>query len=330
MSSLNSDIDTATGIFKQVVEQVAKDKQQLEEDKKEIKEEKQKWEEEKAKINSTFAFHGQVIDLNVGGTRYSTSRSTLTKYPESMLGVMFSGRHDLETMKCNDGSFFIDRDGARFKYILDYLRDGKDIVQSFPKSADGLLGLLYDAKYYQLDGLVTAINSLLREVDVISQNDITIHFKAGSGKYKADGASNPSQLGHSLGLGHAPGSGQWGGDNFSGLQQFGTAVQPSNSVTITLHSMQVVSYEHKSMKRISFKSIRFDHPVSFINCNLTGASFVSCSFGSDVNFKDCILHGTKFSNINGLVTNVNFTGSKIDNTNFDATLRSALQSARKI
>ena len=54
----------------------------------------------------------------VGGTRYSTSRSTLTKYPESMLGVMFSGRHDLETMKCSDGSFFSDRDGTHFIYVL--------------------------------------------------------------------------------------------------------------------------------------------------------------------------------------------------------------------
>ena len=58
-------------------------------------------------MKNTFIFHGQVIDLNVGGSHYSTSRSTLTKYPESMLGVMFSGRHDLEAMKCSDGSFFM-------------------------------------------------------------------------------------------------------------------------------------------------------------------------------------------------------------------------------
>jgi len=165
ISSLNNDIDTATGILKQVVEQVAKDRQQLENDKMEIREEKQKWEEEKAKISSIFVFQGQVIDLNVGGTHYSTSHSTLTKYPDSMLGIMFSGRHDLETMKCSDDGFFIDRDGARFRYVLDYLRDGKDVVQSFPKLADVLLGLLYDAKYYQLNGLSTATIPLLREVD---------------------------------------------------------------------------------------------------------------------------------------------------------------------
>ena len=321
MSSLNNDIDSATGIFKQVVEQVAKDRQLLEKDRIEIKEEKQKWEEEKAKINSTFVFQGQVIDLNVGGTHYSTSRSTLTKYPDSMLGVMFSGRHDLETMKRIDGSFFIDRDGARFRYVLDYLRDGKDIVQSFPKSVDVLLGLLYDAKYYQLNGLTTAIIPLLREVDVISQDDIAIHFKAGTGNYKADGASYPSlggQHAQRFGLG-VPQKGLSGG----------LAIQP-NSITVNLHSIQVVLYEQKKLKKIYFGYIRFNHMVSFINCNLTGASFVSCSFGSGAKFEDCILDGTKFSNINGLVANVSFTGSKIDQTNFDATLKTALQSAGKI
>ena len=233
-----------------------------------------------------------------------------------MLGVMFSGRYNLETMKCSDDSFFIDRDGSRFRYILDYLRDGKDIVQSFPKSADVLLGLLYDAKYYQLDGLVTAISLLLREVDVVSQDDILIHFKAGSGNYKNDVASVPSKGGQCVPL-------SLGG----GLC---TLAECLGSVTVTLCSVQVVSYEHKNMRRISFKSIRFDHSVSFINCNLTDAVFANCSFGSDVVFKDCILDDTVFSNIHGLVTNVSFTGSRIDKTNFDATLHTALQSAGKI
>ena len=61
--------------------------------------------------------NGPRIVLDVGGMHYSASRSTLTKYPESMLGVMFSGRHDLETMQCKDGSFFIDRDGTHFRHF---------------------------------------------------------------------------------------------------------------------------------------------------------------------------------------------------------------------
>lgn len=53
-----------------------------------------------------------VIDLNVGGCHYTTSLSTLRKYEDSMLAVMFSGRYDL--VKDEDGHIFIDRDGTFF------------------------------------------------------------------------------------------------------------------------------------------------------------------------------------------------------------------------
>ncbi len=33
------------------------------------------------------------VVLNVGGTKFSTSKTTLLTEPESMLGGMFSGRH---------------------------------------------------------------------------------------------------------------------------------------------------------------------------------------------------------------------------------------------
>jgi len=168
-----SDFATATEMFKQVFQQVSKDKQLLQD-------EKRKWEEEKAQIERTFLFDGQIIDLNVGGTHFSTSRSTLTKYPESMLGVMFSGRHDIEAMKCSDGSFFIDRDGTYFRHILNYLRDGEVVIRSYPKSFEAVQEIFREATYYQLDGLVTALNPLVRESDIVSQSDISCNFEQGT------------------------------------------------------------------------------------------------------------------------------------------------------
>ncbi|XP_065901875.1 uncharacterized protein [Dysidea avara] len=286
----------ATGITKEVAEKVAKDRQQLDEDKKKFDEEKKRWEEEKAKIN------GQKVILDVGGTCYSTSRSTLTKYPESRLGVMFSGRHDLDTMKSSDGSFFIDRDGARFRYILDYLRDGKEVMESFPKSHEALLGLLREAKYFQLQGLVSAFGPLLREVDVIFQNDIAVHF----------------------------------------ISQLGVVTcEYSLSIVFqtTQRSTRAISYKHKNMRGLSFNAIKFDYPVSFIGCDLSVASFTCCCFESDVTFQNCILDDTVFFQVNGLASfnrfshvthNVTFTGSKTDKTNFDANLRKALISAGNI
>ena len=44
-----------------------------------------------------------------------------------MLQAMFSGRFD--TKPSEDGSFFIDRDGTHFRYILNYLRIGQLIAK---------------------------------------------------------------------------------------------------------------------------------------------------------------------------------------------------------
>lgn len=38
-----------------------------------------------------------IVHLNVGGTKYVTSKSTLRKYPQSMLGVMFTENVPLST-----------------------------------------------------------------------------------------------------------------------------------------------------------------------------------------------------------------------------------------
>ncbi len=115
-----------------------------------------------------------MIDLNVGGIHYLTSISTLTSFPESYFGVMFSGGHDLKAMQCKDGSYFIDRDGTHFRCILNYLRNGEEVVESFSRlSADVVSDLLCEAKFYQLDGLVKV---LLREIDVITQDNLMYHF----------------------------------------------------------------------------------------------------------------------------------------------------------
>lgn len=66
-----------------------------------------------------------MIPLNVGGYSFVTTLSTLTKDKDSMLAAMFSGRHELDTD--SEGRFFIDRDGTYFKYILNYLRDRKQL-----------------------------------------------------------------------------------------------------------------------------------------------------------------------------------------------------------
>ena len=93
------------------------------------------------------------IKLDIGGHIYATSVLTLTKDPQSMLATMFSGRHSVK--KEEDGSYFIDRDGTHFRYILNYLRDGGFKEGLLP--GDILMELQTEAEYYQLSGLVTLV-----------------------------------------------------------------------------------------------------------------------------------------------------------------------------
>ena len=67
----------------------------------------------------------------------------------SMLHAMFSGRFD--TKPGEDGSYFIDRDGTHFRYILNYLRTGELIV---PDDKIVRKELLAEAKFYQVEGMI--------------------------------------------------------------------------------------------------------------------------------------------------------------------------------
>lgn len=61
-----------------------------------------------------------VVTVNVGGTLFTAALSTLCRFPDSFLGSMFSGRHQI--LRDKDGHPFVDIDPERFRYILEYLR----------------------------------------------------------------------------------------------------------------------------------------------------------------------------------------------------------------
>lgn len=65
---------------------------------------------------------GSRASINVGGTVYTVDTDTIMKYPTTMLGVMLSTRW--EESRSEDDEFFLDRDPVRFRYILDFYRDG--------------------------------------------------------------------------------------------------------------------------------------------------------------------------------------------------------------
>lgn len=96
-----------------------------------------------------------IIDVNVGGNVYTTSLASLTRFPDSMLGVMFSGRRPVA--KDSRGNFFIDRDGPMFRYVLNFLRSSKlnlpDNFQEFDQLAE-------EADFYQIPRLIEALKKI--------------------------------------------------------------------------------------------------------------------------------------------------------------------------
>ncbi|KAL3941268.1 MAG: hypothetical protein SGARI_000663 [Bacillariaceae sp.] len=94
----------------------------------------------------------EVIELNVGGTKFTTSRKTLCR--ATYFAAMFSGRHTAQKMP--DGSFFIDRDGRHFHHILNYLRCHGAVV-TLPTDALSKEELVVEADFYGIQDLVKAV-----------------------------------------------------------------------------------------------------------------------------------------------------------------------------
>ena len=99
-----------------------------------------------------------IVNLHVGGRRFTTSLQTLTKDPDSMLAAMFSGKFEVKPSE--DGAFFIDRDGKHFRFILNYSRTGK---LTLPKRATFLDELAEEAEFYQIQGILDELVSKVPE-----------------------------------------------------------------------------------------------------------------------------------------------------------------------
>ncbi|XP_070693138.1 BTB/POZ domain-containing protein KCTD16-like [Pempheris klunzingeri] len=99
-----------------------------------------------------------VIELNVGGQVYYTRYATLTSFPNSLLGKLFSNKKGSSNDLSRDlrGRYFIDRDGFLFRYVLDYLRDKQVVLPDhFPERGR----LKREAEYFQLPELAKLLSS---------------------------------------------------------------------------------------------------------------------------------------------------------------------------
>ncbi|XP_068105600.1 SH3KBP1-binding protein 1 [Hyperolius riggenbachi] len=90
---------------------------------------------------------GDVIHLNVGGKRFSTSRQTLTWASDTFFSSLLSGR--ISSLKDETGAIFIDRDPTVFAPILNFLRTKELDTRGVNSSL-----LLHEAEFYGITPLV--------------------------------------------------------------------------------------------------------------------------------------------------------------------------------
>lgn len=113
----------------------------------------------------------EIITLNVGGTIYTTARSTLLQFGDTMLGAMFSGRHHTLS-KDKNGNLFIDRDGPMFRHVLNFLRTGRLTLPGDFKDHDMLEA---EADFYGIDQLVDAVRA--SRVPIVTESPKKTDFK---------------------------------------------------------------------------------------------------------------------------------------------------------
>ena len=114
--------------FDEIVKRFKKEFDQIvEEERAKMRQQIEAYKAEKLRMKAVEVSDDDVINLNVGGTKMTTKRSTLCQVEGSLLSSMFSGRWETSLARDEDGRIFFDFNPQYFVLILDYLR-GKAIA----------------------------------------------------------------------------------------------------------------------------------------------------------------------------------------------------------
>ena len=144
---------------------------------------------------SSSSSSSRIVRFNVGGTRYDVSRSLLEQHPDTMLARMVSttwlqqqeeeqtpettkkqrldddnktdddGKADDDGVRKNDGALFIERNGERFQYCLDYMRDGGEVELPPTVSRNGFLQDLVYYGFERIDPSKITVMGSIRMID---------------------------------------------------------------------------------------------------------------------------------------------------------------------
>ncbi|KAL6113281.1 kctd3 [Pungitius sinensis] len=194
---------------------------------------------------------GEIIQLNVGGTRFSTSRQTLMWIPDSFFSSLLSGR--ISTLRDETGAIFIDRDPTAFAPILNFLRTKELDLRGVNISV-----LRHEAEFYGITPLVRRL-LLCEELDRSSCGSVLFHgylpppvvpARKSSAALAASGPPSDEQPGPSgaegfTRVGPPPHPSLSGSPGIDDNQKLGPVIDPRKVLIIAGHHNWIVAaYAH--------------------------------------------------------------------------------------
>ncbi|CAG0918687.1 unnamed protein product [Notodromas monacha] len=120
-------------------------------------------EEELVPVRTPKSASKQWIRLNVGGSYFLTTRTTLKRDSNSFLCRLCENDPELSSDRDETGAYMIDRDPTYFGPILNYLRHGKLVLNK----DISLEGVLEEAEFYNVTELIKVIRTKIRDRDRI-------------------------------------------------------------------------------------------------------------------------------------------------------------------
>ncbi|CAL2033834.1 unnamed protein product [Caenorhabditis brenneri] len=164
LTANNVELNVALESKKRIVEQL---EIQLVQHKEKVKELADRKDELENRLLFSMTTEPPIVKLNIGGTVFHTTKSTLTKF-DGMFKVMMET--DIPVIKDETGAIFIDRDPYHFRLILTFMRDG---VVALPESDKEINEIHQEANYYLLDGLVKLCE---RKLEPPAENPTKLKF----------------------------------------------------------------------------------------------------------------------------------------------------------
>lgn len=241
-----------------------------------------------------------LIVLNVGGTRFETSRATLTNSPhdsETFFEKLFVSR--LQIPRDANGAVFLDRDPTYFRHVLNWLRSG--VV---PRSLDDVDALIQECHFFQLPNFVEALEGggggkrRLGAMATFRDHTELIQF-----------LTNLNQ-GHSKWISRC----DFRDHNFQGMSLAGFRFGDCNFTGADLRrcNLERANFSDSILDGTNFGAAKLGE------ANFTGMPIKNCVWrGCDLkraNLTNCKLDGSNFEGLN--LENANFTGASLRNCNF--------------